>query len=450
MSGAGSSTDHYIQDAGECFTVWKFQEELENRGKALSIESEKCKLEFTNYCTTRKLLNKFNKSIYRKNILAISTLFITNLIELYPNRKMRIINTEVENRNKSLKGDFKILFDDNSFKSVSLKNYKGGYERIQLCSGTWNSLINKFFLKEAEGPGMFYNIEEGQEGKKYRGSNISIRNNNYKLLGYSAIIPLIERYDTINKTIKEKYVYNNSTLYWNDTVATSWKKDCTIYGCEASKIAKECLENLDSKVVLDKLLNMANLNNKEELLLIGNGKMLCSLFDKNYKTMLERVNSPNCNIKFINNNQTLTFNIFDKIGTIVSIDIPFTLQKNGAWFLEEEYRDKKYYHPKEGKELVYGERRPKKSKEIATSTNMWFDINKYLVNSNSVILNKEEDNSVILNKEEDKKKHLIKCLERKGELNRELEETEQEIKKLINSISNISNTELYELINSIN
>ena len=31
MSGAGSSTDHYIQDASECFTVWKFQEELEGK-----------------------------------------------------------------------------------------------------------------------------------------------------------------------------------------------------------------------------------------------------------------------------------------------------------------------------------------------------------------------------------------------------------------------------------
>ena len=70
--------------------------------------------------------------------------------------------------------------------------------------------------------------------------------------------------------------------------------------------------------------------------------------------------------------------LVDNLGEILKIDIPFTLQKNGGWFLPKEKYEGTIYHKKEKKDLMYGERRPKKSKEINTSTNMWFKIKDYI------------------------------------------------------------------------
>ena len=53
------------------------------------------------------------------------------------------------------------------------------------------------------------------------------------------------------------------------------------------------------------------------------------------------------------------------------VDVPFTINKNGAW-ISEEYQGERF-HAKEQKMLATGQRRPKKSKELATSTNTYVD-----------------------------------------------------------------------------
>ena len=63
----------------------------------------------------------------------------------------------------------------------------------------------------------------------------------------------------------------------------------------------------------------------------------------------------------------------DSDGIILSIEVPFTLQANGAWYRDSSYIE---YHQKEKMSLVYGQRRPKKSKEIATSINTYLNLKK--------------------------------------------------------------------------
>ena len=96
--------------------------------------------------------------------------------------------------------------------------------------------------------------------------------------------------------------------------------------------------------------------------MVGQGKYLCSLFSEKYGAMLKRANSDECVVEYVTNKKGVLFTLRDSVGVIVSIEVPFTLQKNGAWYLPKAKYSGSQYHAKEGVDLVYGERRPKKSK----------------------------------------------------------------------------------------
>ena len=106
--------------------------------------------------------------------------------------------------------------------------------------------------------------------------------------------------------------------------------------------------------------------------------MMCSLFNEKYKNLLTRVNSDKCIFSYSKHEKNLRLIFSDDEGKILHIDVPFTLQKNGAWFIPKDEYDGEMYHKGEKKMLRYSERRPKKSKEMSTSTNMWFKIKDYL------------------------------------------------------------------------
>jgi hypothetical protein len=56
--------------------------------------------------------------------------------------------------------------------------------------------------------------------------------------------------------------------------------------------------------------------------------------------------------------------------TLLQVDVPFTINKNGAWISGDYYTGTRW-HAKEGRQLAWGQRRPKKSRELATSINTY-------------------------------------------------------------------------------
>ena len=110
-------------------------------------------------------------------------------------------------------------------------------------------------------------------------------------------------------------------------------------------------------------------------MLDGEGNYCCSLFNTNYRNILERCNSINSVVEYKVNGKGVLFTITDG-EDIVSIEVPFTLQKNGAWYLCGDAYEGTVYHKKEQVDLAYGQRRPKKSKEINTSTNTYLNLKK--------------------------------------------------------------------------
>lgn len=369
--GAGCTKDHFIQDAAEAYIVYLLQSHAVENKVAITDDVIAKYNTFIEYCEDRDILDAFNDSIYKKNVDVVIDKFISDLLTKYPNRKFDFVDVEREFRDKKLKGDFIIRFEDDSFISFSLKNYKKGFDRIQLCSGTWHSFLNNF-LFESAGVGTFF---DPFTQEVFQGCNREYRNDVIEKLGYDTLKEVYRFFDMINDTIKEFYTYGEQALYWKN-VSAQWKGDCAAYGLKAAETIIAALDSISKDAVKNRIIKMAGLNYDEEILLVGKGKYLCSLFNQKYAQILERVNSDECVVEYTTNGKGVLFTLKDSSGIIISIEVPFTLQKNGAWYLPKAKYSGSQYHSKEGVDLVYGERRPKKSKEISTSINTYLNLKK--------------------------------------------------------------------------
>ena len=369
--GAGDSKTHMIQDAAEAYIVYRLQDLAVKNGTALTNSAEDKKKLFDIYCYDRGITSDFEKSIYKDNIDAIVDGFYSDLVNEYPNRKFDFVDVEKEFRDKKWKGDFIIQFEDESYVSFSLKNYKKGFDRIQLCSGTWHSFLNNFLFK-SDGVGTFI---DPYTQEVFQGCNYDRRDSLVDRLGYSNLKNVYNFFDSVNTTIKEYYTYGDTANQWSN-VSLKWKQDCANYGLEAATKIIDALNGIDNDKVKQRILQMAGLTYDEEILLVGKGKYLSSLFNKRYRDILKRVNSDDCVVEYNTNGKGVLFTLRDSNGIIVSIEVPFTLQKNGAWYLPKQRYSGTEYHPKEKINMIYGQRRPKKSKEIATSINTYLNLKK--------------------------------------------------------------------------
>jgi hypothetical protein len=369
--GAGCTKDHFIQDAAEAYIVYLLQAHAVENKVAITDDVAEKHNTFIQYCEDRDVLDEFNKSIYKENIDVVIDKFILDLLAKYPNRKFDFVDVEREFRDKKLKGDFIIQFEDGSSISFSLKNYKKGFNRIQLCSGTWHSFLNNF-LFESAGVGTFFNPFTQEV---FQGCNREYRDSLIEKLGYDALKEVYTFFDSINDTIKKFYTYGEQARYWKN-VSAQWKGDCAAYGLKAAEKIISALDSIPKDMIKNRIIKMAGLNYDEEILLVGNGKYLCSLFNQKYAQILKRVNSTESVVEYITNGKGLLFTLCDSVGVIVNIEVPFTLQKNGAWHLPKTKYVGTQYHNKEGVALIHGERRPKKSKEISTSINTFLNLKK--------------------------------------------------------------------------
>ena len=369
--GAGDSKTHMIQDAAEAYIVYRLQDLAVKNNTALTDSAEDKKKIFNIYCYDRGITSDFEKSIYKENIDAIVEGFYSDLVNEYPDKKFDFVDVEKEFRDKKWKGDFIIQFENESYVSFSLKNYKKGFDRIQLCSGTWHSFLNNFLFKSA-GVGTFI---DPYTQEVFQGCDYDRRDSLVDRLGYSNLKNVYNFFDSVNTTIKEYYTYGDTANHWSN-VSLKWKQDCANYGLEAATKIIDALNGIDNDKVKQRILQMAGLTYDEEILLVGKGKYLSSLFNKRYRDILKRVNSDDCVVEYNTNGKGVLFTLRDSNGIIVSIEVPFTLQKNGAWYLPKQRYSGTEYHPKEKINMVYGQRRPKKSKEIATSINTYLNLKK--------------------------------------------------------------------------
>ena len=366
--GAGSSTDHYIQDAAEIYLAAELQKHAENHDVAISHCSATQEEEWISYCTERGVLSKFLSSKYKTNVDKTVHQLLPEFINQFPNRKFYFTCVDAEYRNKNLKGDLLITFDDCSQVSVSVKNYKNGFDSIQVCSGTFNSTLNNFLFDNTNcSPGIY----KDNNGNKFKGSKREVRDNLVEeiapqLLGY------YHQLDAINDAVRNFYINSDQARYWDD-VKTQWESDCKSIGKQVAQTISEAVNQIDNKLVLKRLLKATGIVSDEHLLCIGKGNYLFSITNKDYAKLQERLGNAT-NVNTYAKGQSVFYEICDLDGIILTINQPCTLQKNGAWHALNEDRFEGLREKKDkGKKvlLAWGERRPAKSKELATSTNTY-------------------------------------------------------------------------------
>lgn len=366
--GAGSSTDHYIQDAAEIYLAAELQKHAENHDVAISHCSATQEEEWISYCTERGVLSKFLSSKYKTNVDKTVHQLLPEFINQFPNRKFYFTCVDAEYRNKNLKGDLLITFDNCEQLSVSVKNYKNGFDSIQVCSGTFNSTLNNFLFDNTNcSPGIY----KDNNGNKFKGSKREVRDNLVEeiapqLLGY------YHQLDAINDAVRNFYINSDQARYWDD-VKTQWESDCKSIGKQVAQTISEAVNQIDNKLVLKRLLKATGIVSDEHLLCIGKGNYLFSITNKDYAKLQERLGNAT-NVNTYAKGQSVFYEICDLDGIILTINQPCTLQKNGAWHALNEDRFEGLREKKDkGKKvlLAWGERRPAKSKELATSTNTY-------------------------------------------------------------------------------
>ena len=377
--GAGNKSDHHKQDANELYIVYKLQELLENKDRHITKDSAKKKNDYLIHCDISKIKTS---SCYTDITDMHTPVIIDSLVMNYPGSRFDIVCVETEFRNQSKKGDFLIKFsDDKQDKSVSLKCYKNSINRVQVCSGTWNSFLSRFFLNKElnTAPGMY----KSKDDESFSCGNLQKRDE-FILENHKKGGKIVENFHILDKTFnKKKDLYTKSSKYEKITEEgeNKFKKDCEKYGRQAALICKENLKAVKSDKIKQIILDMLGFhNNGEELLFMDKKQMFISLFDKDFKRFIELLNNNDTKINVNTKKQSLSFDFVNDKKSLLEVNIPFTFNKNGAWFLDKKYKntDNKFYHEKEGIYLSYGDRRPKKSREFATSTNTWINFHKVL------------------------------------------------------------------------
>ena len=370
--GAGNETDHYYQDLSESYFCYKYQTVLESLG--YSLTSDRSRIlheEFMKYSELRDIdLGNYNKSVYKTNIDSSIEQIVLQNLQHYSGEAHDIYDVEKESRNQGNKADFVLQFKEFSEK-YSLKNYKK-LGNIQVCSGTHVSLLDYFVLNKTGGPGNFITTD----GRVFSNRNKELVFKEYcKHENGLKLYLLREELLELNLLLKNKYVYGEFASFFTEEVENEFEKDKLMIANEAMKIIITGLNLLETDSVKYKILSrtgLCNDNSDTKLLCVFPGVFYNSTVNKRFQDLIRSLSLST--VGYTIHKQSLKFALVVGEKVILDINIPFTINKNGAWFNDKNYTTEPFYYKSENMNLYHNQRRPKKSAELAPSTNMYISI----------------------------------------------------------------------------
>ena len=392
--GAGSQKDHYIQDATELDFVYRIQKLLVSDNLSVTDSAQIRKKEFKDRLSDKNIISAYNSSDY-KLCLDINLLKVYNcLISYRPGIKFDVFWIAKDGRNESKKGDLVIVYQDGKIVSFSLKVYAkdNGIPNIQVRSGTFNSTFLSIILKDYTLPkvGMYRNHIPKNEWKLFckcpykdkfsGGKSLKIRDAVLRYLGMEDAIEVLHQLDQIKDDSINRFKNDPTTRnIFNEGVTDAWENQCHVAGHSASSLIVNYLKNkgIDLKSFM---LNQVGFSGDEELIVLSKKESLISTSNPTYQKVVSRCLSQNSILDYNVRGQGIEFVFRDDDGDIIEINMPFTLNKNGAWWSRCPQFDGKRPYPGKGKDagtlLEYGEWRPQKSQEMATSTNTYVQLKK--------------------------------------------------------------------------
>lgn len=367
---------HIIQDAAEHYAVYVMQREAEDLGVATTPMSGELQQQFEQYLTDGGLSpqdfdrGKFRK--YKANADHQLPAFVQRLSAHFPNTTLDFENVEKEYRNRGLKADFLLQVGGLGDPiAVSLKNYigAGGILRPQVSSGTFASFAASFIF-ERVGVGAY--ADPRSPMGSFRGSDADTRDDVLRYLGRSNLIDPLRVLDQLQAEVREEFLGPDCEFYDAARVSRAARRVAAV----AIDVVLELFERLGIDTVRAVLLARIGLDGKEEALFFDSDRYVDSITNRRYHDLRGVLNDSETEFVVAQHGQGIRFAFLRSGSPVLQTDVPFTINTNGAWYRpSQRYEGTQIYSDKGHEvELRWGQRRPYKSREIATSVNTYVDL----------------------------------------------------------------------------
>ena len=374
---------HSIQDSNEAYAVFVAQLTAEGLGVATHRASGARYEEFTSYLEKCGLtLQEWEHGLfgrYKTNVDTQVPEFVRRLITAYPGRTFEFELREKEERIEGNKADMFVTPSGLGRPlRVSVKNYigQGGITRPQVSSGTFLSFACEFVFDRV-GVGIYTDPRHGVDASSgkpvFRGSNNESRNAVLTYQGRERLIRPLMLLDDCQQEMRAELLGPECEFYEGDRVRSVVERIAE----PAIEAVLEIFSILGQGNVRFKFLAKIGMDGKEDALFFDSERVVDSITNPKYNELRGWLNSEATDFRAFRHKQGIRFAFSDGARDF-STDVPFTINTNGAWYRPKPpfsgtrvYRDKGH-----DVQLRWGQRRPYKSKEIATSTNTYVDLRK--------------------------------------------------------------------------
>jgi hypothetical protein len=138
------------------------------------------------------------------------------------------------------------------------------------------------------------------------------------------------------------------------------------------------LDKETPELVRLKFLAKIGMDGEEEALFFDSERVVDSITNPKYHDLRAWLNADATDFRVFQYKQNIRFEFTGAGRQPFRTDVPFTINTNGAWHRPTEKYDGLQEKNDKGHKLMlaWGERRPYKSKEIATSTNTYVDLSR--------------------------------------------------------------------------
>lgn len=374
---------HTIQDSCEAYAVYVMQKTAEDLGKATTTSSHQRWAEFVDYLVKSKLtLDDFTTgefAKYKRNVDLQVPLFVERLVDHYNGSTFVFENVEAAARNDGMKADVHVHVSGRSTPvPLSIKNYigSGGITRPQVSSGTFLSFACGFVFDRI-GVGKYEDRRPSADRPFFMGSNAADREAVLESEGRPEFSKMLAHLVELNDAMRADLLGDDCVMY-NQARVRAAVNHCADAGI-ATTLA--IFDRLGNDRVREKFLARIGMDGKEEALFFDSEQYVDSITRPRYHQLRDKLNSPRTQFAYRKHKQGIRFEFTDETGKVLlGTDVPLTINTNGAWHRPDK---KKPYEGKRIKndkghdvELEWGERRPYKSRELATSTNTYLNLQK--------------------------------------------------------------------------
>lgn len=366
------------QNAGEFYFTYRVQQIIEELGNFDSSRSDELKAEFDEYIALYKL-KSFNNSIYKTNTDNNVRSIVLGWVEKYGNN-ISIENYMKSGRAEQVKADF-LLITPFDVIPISLKNYKSKkISDIQVNSGTWaSSIMNLLFDSTGLGTWTYNGVTFTTKGDKNRRKiqkaiNEWASDNDVLSSPFHAVV---NNAFSRNDNIKHRFVKSPDTKVLTDIVQEEFSARCHEDGMLQINDMMAALKYIPRDVIRNRFMKIVGFDAQkgEELLCIWGNEYLDSITDEKFDILKSRLNDPEMKVEYVKHQKNIRLIATDNNGMILTIDIPFTYNKNGAWHDEPTPR----WCQKSNAMIAPYHRRDGKALEMNTSTNTWVRLREALI-----------------------------------------------------------------------